>query len=92
MEFIRKCGLEFPELDCAALKNVSESDAESPTPEIPYFKEIYKCYLGYRQCYSKDLESDRVNQVLEDTKDYEKYVYLYGGYLQWLNARRSIRS
>lgn len=90
MEFIRKCGLEFPEFDCADLKDDSEQRyAEPLTPELPYFKEIYKCYLGYRQCYSKDLESDRVNQVLEDTKDYEKYVYLYGSYLQWLNARRT---
>ena len=50
MEFIRKCELEFPELDCDALKDVNEDYAEPLTPELPYFKEIYKCYLGYRQC------------------------------------------
>ena len=87
MEFVRECGLEFPELEVTAFKDLNESNPVFATPEIPYFKEIYKVYLGYRQCYSRDLESNRVNDVLADTTDYEKYVYLYGSYLQWLYAR-----
>lgn len=81
MEFIRESELEFPEFDAVIFK-----DPDSKT-DIPYFKEIFKCYLGYRQCYSTDLETDSVVRTLWDRTKYEKYVYLYASYLQWLDAR-----
>ena len=48
-----------------------------------YFSEIYKCYLGYKQCYSRELENDAVMAKLTDKTDDDLYLRRYAAYKQW---------
>ena len=76
MKFITNCEFSVPGLE----------DHEG----IPYYHEIYKSYLGYRQCYSRDLEDGTIREKLLGAVDteYEKYVGLYAQYLHWLDHRK----
>lgn len=50
------------------------TDKESKLPH--YYNDVYKCYLGYRQCYSRDLEENTVAEKLAVTTEEEKDTLL----------------
>ena len=80
MQFTNGCLIKSWHTDAQALFSSGTND------NVPqYFLEVYKAYLSYRQCYSRDLKHQTVNQVLcDENKISDLQVEdLYAQYLWW---------
>ena len=80
MQFTNECLIKSWHTDAQALFSSGTND------NVPqYFLEVYKAYLSYRQCYSRDLKCQTVNQILcDENKISDLQVEdLYAQYLWW---------
>ena len=82
MKIVTSCKFAFPASELL-------TDELQDFPQ--FYTEIYKVYLGYKQCYSRDLEEYKVDEDLDNIvgEERQRYMDLYAQYLSWLDQRSS---